>query len=366
MRKSVKYVVIPVVVVAILAALAMHVAARVVVARIQDLLGDQGHAARIDVGWSQIVLENVEIGAPPDWPARQTLRAARATLEPDWRALLSDRISIRRVVISDYYLSVLRAPGGRLEILPTLRERARQRADEQAQKNGGQSGEDKPKRETDVGQLVLESGRLDFFDGQVAKKPYRVPFENVHAEIGPLHAPANNAQTKVDMKGEIVGKKRRGTAQVTGWLAMPSRDADVRTTLAGADVSLLAPYLQRHSPSVLTGGQMDLDMTTRVQNQQLDAHGKVRLRDTEFSNNLGSIPRKAVIAALENRKGEVTFDFTLQGSLKDPKFSLTDDMSTRIVGGFAKAIGVSVEGVAEGVGSAVKGLGGALGELIGK
>jgi hypothetical protein len=369
MKKVIKFVVIPVLVLGVLAAAAMHIAARLVVSRIEDLLGDQGRAAHIDVGWSQIVLQDVEIGAPANWPTRQTLRAARATLEPDWRALLSDRISIRRVVISDYYLSVLRTENGRLRLLPTLRDRAG--ADPQGgpnEKDADKEAAPKRKRETDVGMLVLENGRVDFFDSAIGRTPYRVPFEKVHAEIGPFHAPANDDHTQIKVRAEIVGKQRRGAVTVDGWVALASRDADIRNTVSGADVSLLAPYLQKNAPAILSAGQLDLDMKTRVQSQQLAAQGKITLRDLDFSNSgsLRSLPRKAVMAALEDRNGRVTFEFTLQGSLKDPKFSLTDDLSTRVVGGFAKAIGVSVEGVAEGVGSAVKGLGGALGDVLGK
>ncbi|AOB30459.1 hypothetical protein AKI39_06755 [Bordetella sp. H567] len=365
MTKPAKIILLAVLLIVLIAVGALHIASRLVISRIQDIMGDKGHAAHIDVGWTRIVLQDVEIGAPPDWPSRQTLRAARVTLEPDWRALLSDRIDIRRVEVSDYYLSILRSADGSLQILPTLRQRARERAEARGEATEEQGH---PKRETAVGLLVLDKGRLDFFDGRIAKTPYRVPFENVHAEIGPLHAPANDEHTQIKMKGQMVGKQRRGTVTVDGWLALPSHDTDMRTTTSGADVGLLAPYLQRHAPSLLAAGQLDLDMTTHVRDQRLSAQGKAKLRDLEFNNSssLSTLPRRAIIAALEDRKGEVSFEFTLQGSLKDPKFSLTDDLSTRIVGGFAKAVGVSVEGVAEGVGSAVKGLGGAIGELLGK
>jgi uncharacterized protein involved in outer membrane biogenesis len=367
MKKIVKFVVIPLVAVVVVGVAATQIAARVVVSRIQNLLGEQGHAQNIDVGWNRIVLENVEIGAPPDWPTRQTLRAARAVLEPDWRALLSNRIAIRRATLQDYYLSVLRTDDGRVRILPTVQERA----DASGQGQGGPDGgdADKRKREVYVGQLILEKGQVDFFDASISKPPYRIPIEDLHAEIGPLHAPATADHTKIVATGQIVGKKRRGTMNVDGWVAQSSKDADVRTTLQGADVSLLAPYLQKRAPAALVGGQLNLNMRTRVTSQKLDAQGTVTLQDLAFDNSsspLLSLPRKAVLAALEDRKGKVTFDFTLQGNLHDPKFSLNDNISMRLAGGFAKALGVSVEGVAGGVGEAVKGLGGALDELFGK
>jgi uncharacterized protein involved in outer membrane biogenesis len=366
MKKIVKFVVIPLATVVVVGVAATQIAARVVVARIEDLLGEQGHAQNIDVGWNRIVLENVEIGAPPGWPTQQTLRAARVELEPDWRALLSNRISIRRATMQDYYLSVLRTDDGRLRILPTVQERAEASAQNQGKDNGDGAA---PKREIYVGQLILEKGQVDFFDASISKPPYRIPIEDLHAEIGPLHTPATADHTKIVATGQMVGKKRRGTMNIDGWVAQSTKDADVRTTLQGADVALLAPYLQKRAPAALVAGQLNLNMRTRVTNQRLDAQGTVTLQDMAFDNSgstLLSLPRKAVLAALEDRKGKVTFDFTLQGNLHDPKFSLNDNLSMRLAGGFAKALGVSVEGVAGGVGEAVKGLGGALDELFGK
>jgi hypothetical protein len=43
-----------------------------------------------------------------------------------------------------------------------------------------------------------------------------------------------------------------------------------------------------------------------------------------------------------------------------------EGLTTRIAAGFAKALGVSVEGVAKGAGETVKGLGNALKNLLGQ
>lgn len=366
MKKAVKFIVIALVALAALAALGTYAAARFVQSRIVDLLGEQGHAEHIHVGFAEIILDNVEIGAPPGWPAAQTLRAARVVVQPEWQALLSDRVSLRHVLISDYYLSALRTRDDGIRIVPTLHEHAESQA-------GEKESDGKPKRQIDVATLVLENGRMDFFDGSISTPPYRVPIEDLRAEIGPLHAPATADRTRLRAQGELVGKKRRGMMNIDGWVALGDKDADIRTTLQGVDVSLAAPYLQKQSPAALTSGEMDLSMNTRVERQQLNAQGKVTLRDLGFDNSgstLMSLPRKAVLAAMEDRQGKVSFDFTVQGNLHDPQFSLNDSFSTRLAGGFAKALGVSVEGVAGGVaggvGDAIKGLGGALDQLFGK
>jgi len=372
MNKALKYGLIALAALAVLTALGAHIATRMVETRIVRLLGDQGSAESIHVGLSTIVLQNVRVGAPPEWPVKDTLRAARIELTPDWRALLSHRISIRRAVATDYYLSILREKGGRLRIVPTLHERAEARAQAGSRDKdaAGSPEAEKRKYETVVGMLILDGGKVDFFDSTVAAKPFRVPLENVHAEIGPLHAPATNDRTSIDGRGQVIGKNRRGATTMRGWIALKSKDTDVRNVLTGVDVAAVSPYLRGSGTSAaLTGGSMDLNMHTRVKNRRLDANGRITLRDLDFGssgNELLSLPRKAVLAALEDRNGAVTFDFTLQGDIQDPKFSLNDSLSMRLAGGFAQAIGVSVEGVAGGVGEAVKGLGGALNQLFGE
>src|SRR5690606_41318099 len=100
-------------------ALAMHLAARVVEARILDFMGTTGRAADIDVGLKEVVLHDVVLGAPEGWPAEQTLRARRIVCTPDWRSLVPRRLVLDRLAAEDYYMSVRRTREG-LEMLPSM------------------------------------------------------------------------------------------------------------------------------------------------------------------------------------------------------------------------------------------------------
>jgi hypothetical protein len=347
----------------VLAGIAAYAASRMVVAHIQDILGEQGHAQSIHVGFGHVVLENVEIGAPNGWPAKQTLTAARISMVPNWRALLQNETAIQDMTVEDYYLSVLRPAGGGLQVLPTLEERARRLAEEDAAKGDGT----RRKHTTYVRHVSLVNGRVDYFDASASKPPARIPFEHVEGEAGPIHAPATDDHTELRLRGEMVGKARRGSVNVQGWIALASHDVDLTTTVRGADATLLRPYLQKHATPPISQGTLDLDMRSRVQSRKLNAQGTATLTNLGFDDagsTILSLPRKAVLAALQDNKGRVTFNFTVTGNLDDPKFSLDDSLSQRFVGGFGKALGVSVEGVANGVGGAVKGLGGALDQLF--
>jgi len=69
----------------------------------------------------------------------------------------------------------------------------------------------------------------------------------------------------------------------------------------------------------------------------------------------GGVPRQAVLAAME-RDGRIEVGFTLEGRIDDPAFSINDNLATKLAGGLAETLGVSLGGVVEGVGGVIKGL----------
>jgi hypothetical protein len=98
-----------------------------------------------------------------------------------------------------------------------------------------------------------------------------------------------------------------------------------------------------------------------VKAQHLHAPGKVTLTGLELApgggvlSTFAGVPRQAVIAAM-TRDGRVEVAFTLDGRLDDPAFSINENFATRLAGGLAETLGVSLGGVVEGVGNVIKGL----------
>jgi hypothetical protein len=88
------------------------------------------------------------------------------------------------------------------------------------------------------------------------------------------------------------------------------------------------------------------------------------------------VPRSAVVNFLKNQDSKIAINFTIEGDLDNPQFTLREALATRLAAGLAELLGVSIRGVAEGVGTlgrkgveavgeAAKGLGGALQQLFG-
>lgn len=350
---------------------ALQYAQREVKARIVAALGPLGSAESIDVGLTSVHLSHVVLKAPPGWPAGDPLRADEITLTPDIHDLIAHRMHIRSVVIRGFDMAVLRSKEGSLNLLPNLRESLNKSEAEQAA--SGTTGPATP-REKLVDHISFEQGNFHFYDMTVGPPAFKVTVSNATATVDHLHLPALTEPTSVDLTGSIKGPAHTGTVTFKGWIKVATKDSQTTSTLRGVDVVMLDPYLLKKAgaKAQVTGGTVDLTVDSTVRNYQLHAPGTVTVHNLQLADSdnpldtFMSIPTKAAIAALKTHNGDITLHFVLDGNLHDPKFSVREGIMKRIGAGFAKTLGVSVEGVAKGAGETVKGLGDALKNLLGQ
>ncbi|HEY2025131.1 DUF748 domain-containing protein [Paraburkholderia sp.] len=336
--------------------------------RVTAALGPLGSAEHIDVGITSVHLSHVLLKAPPDWPAGEPLRADEVTITPDIRDVLAGRTHIREVVVRGFDLAVLRKPDGSLNLLPNLRD-SLNRSDQ-----SGNPGAPSTPREKQVDHIRFEQGNFHFYDMTIGPPPYKVTVSNASASVDNLHLPSLTEPTNVSVRGSLAGPAHTGTVTFDGWIKIANRDSQTTSTLRGVDVAMLDPYLLKKAGAraQVTGGTVDLTITSTVTNYHVHAPGTVtvhNLRLADTGNPLDtflSIPTRAAVAALKTHNGDLTLHFVLDGDLRDPKFSVREGILTRIGAGFAQALGVSVEGVAKGAGETVKGLGNALKNLLGQ
>ena len=351
---------------------ALQFAQREVKERIIAALGPLGSAESIRVGLTSVHLTNVLLKAPPNWPAGDPLRADEITITPDIRDLLARRMHIRSVVVRGFDIAVLRSKDGAIRLMPNLRQSINgpiNGSDDEA------SGAATPSsREKLVDHVSFERGNFHFYDMTVGPPAFKVTVSNANATVDHLHLPALTEPTNVSVTGSIKGPTHTGTVSFGGWIKIASKDSQTTSTLRGVDVVMLDPYLLKKTgaKAQVTGGTVDLTVDSTVRNYQLHAPGTVTIHHLQLADSdnpldtFMSIPTKAAIAALKTHNGDITVHFVLDGNLRDPKFSVQESLMTRLGTGFAKAMGVSVEGVAKGAGETVKGLGNALKNLLGQ
>ncbi|KIG09792.1 DUF748 domain-containing protein [Caballeronia concitans] len=335
--------------------------------RIRETLGPNGSVDEIDVGFGHVTLTRVRLRGPKGWPASDAMRAERIVLDVDMRAALSNRVHLRSVSVDNYYLSIVRAADGRVLILPGLKETARA-ADAKPDDKATQHAQE----EKLIDRVSFERGAMEFYDASVQQPPYRVLISDARATVDHLHLPALTERTSLSMTGSIKGPSHTGTVTWDGWMIISSKDSQTRATLRSVDISTLDPYLLKKAgaKAAVTGGTIDMTIDAGVRDYRIHAPGSITLNHLQISDGNGpldtflSIPTKAAIAALKDRKDEIKLDFVLDGDLRDPKFSLSESLSKKLAAGFAKALGVSAEGVAKGAGETVRGIGNALKNLL--
>ena len=336
--------------------------------RIVDILGPNGGAEEIDVGFRTIHLSKVHFGAPAGWPASDSLRADSIDIVPDWRAWFSHQLHLRSIVVDHYYQAALRTSDGGLQILPGLKDNITRMTD---QHDADQEPSVEPKHKTDflIDRIEFRNGDFDFFDEKIAKPAYVVHLHNFNATIGDLHFPGMSDHSTIQIASEMGG----GKLALDGWMTFATRDSQITLAMNGVDAKTLQPYVLKGQKTAIASGTVDMSLNWTVQNGQLNAPGKLSLNHLEVAQSnsgplgaLATLPKKAAVEAIKNDNDQIVVNFVLTGDLNDPKFSIDDDMSKRIGAGVAKAVGVTVEGVGKGAGDAAKGLGGALKSLIGQ
>jgi hypothetical protein len=341
---------------ALLAALALRVASGRLEAALREALGPRASVEAVSLGWRGVEVRGVRIrGAGRAWPAEDELRAERVQVVPALASLWSPGWHVARIEVEGGYVAVQRSRQGRVRVLPAL-------LDERpgAARAGGAPAPPGPR--VTIDRVALRDLRVDVYDASVAPgHGHRIRLEALQADLGPLVLPALDVAIEIDLRARLAGPQRQGTLALAGRVTPATKDAAVKATVRGVDLVALQPYLLKVNEGGVRRGVLDLDLQARVKDQRLNAPGRVTLAGLELApapgllGTFAGVPRAAVLGAIE-RQGRIEVAFTLEGRLDDPAFSLNENLATRIAGGLAESLGVSVGGVVEGMGGVIKGL----------
>ncbi|MDD5328575.1 MAG: DUF748 domain-containing protein [Sulfuricella sp.] len=334
------------------AMLAFPYAVKALKGQVEHALGAESEVGEIVVGWSTIEVRNVRIHAPKDWPAEDTLRARRIVIEPDLRGLLSAQVRIKRIAVEDGYLSLLRTRDGRLRVLPSLL--------------GKPAESSTPPPSIAIGTVELKPCAIEFYDASIRQAPHKLRLEQINATLDDLNLPDLKSKTRLKLEGVVKGVRQDGSVLTQGWIELASRDSEIDIRLRGVDLIALQPYLIKTAETGVKRGTLDLDLKSAVHDNRLRAPGKLTLSHLELSSGSGfmGMPRQAVVSALQNHQDQITIQFTLEGDINDPRFSLNESLAKRLGASLAQSLGIDIEGLSRGIGNAAQGIGGAIRKLL--
>jgi hypothetical protein len=343
------------------ALLALRFAMRELPARVAEALGPRASVEAIELGWTGVQVRGLVVrGAAGRWPSEHELRADRVSIRPALSSLWRAGWQLSQVSVEGGYLALLRSRDGKLSVLPSLLDAKGPRA---GGPGTGGPGADRGTLALRIESLLLRDVSLDIFDASVARggPPHRLRLTGLRADIGPLALPALDERIDIDLVATLRGSQRDGRLALSGQLTPATRDADVKLDAKGLDLVVLQPYLLRSGEASVRRGTLDLSARARATRQRLHAPGRLVLHDLDLQSGggvlgtFGGVPRQAVLAAM-TRDGKIELDFTLEGRVDDPKFSINELFAARFAVGLAEKLGVSLGGVVEGVGNVIKGL----------
>jgi len=171
-----------------------------------------------------------------------------------------------------------------------------------------------------ITRLAITGGRLSFVDRSLQPNAALVLSDLGGSYLGLSSRP--EASSQVDFKG-----RANGLAPVTiQGHAMPLRhdlDTDVVLKIAGADLTDFTPYTGKYLGYTVEKGKLVAEARLRIQQRKLDAQNAVKLDQFYLGDKVESpeathLPVKLGLALLRDRKGVITVDLPVQGSLDDP------------------------------------------------
>lgn len=340
-------------IVAVLVFAGFHFAVAKLKSSVEAALGSDSEIASIDVGWHAVVVNGLRIHGPNGWPVPDTLRAERIVIEPQLDSLLSGGIAISRITVDGAYLSIWRAPNGKLRLLPSLLEKQPDAPQQSTQPATG-----KPALQVALKEIVLGNAGIDFIDSSLPHSQVKLGMTAIDATVRNIALPGLAEQSSLHLNGKVKGSRQDGTIIIDGNSTLANKDTDVTLTLQSVDLLPLAPYLIKASDTGIRQGSLDLKLHSVVQHNHLHAPGEIVLHQLELNGHgFMGVSQTAAVALLKDGNDAITAHFTLDGNLDDPHFSLNENLLHRASAGIAEAMGVSVQGLAHQLGSTAEGIG---------
>jgi hypothetical protein len=238
-------------------------------------------------------------------------------------------IAVRKVALTDFYSRIVVTKDGTLNVQAIVKKEGQGSAGETAggaPDNTLAAKPPEPAAPTPVSieTMSFQGGRINFTDHFI--KPN---FSANLLEVGGRVSGLSSEETRmadVDLRGKL---ENSAPLEITGKINPLRNDlfVDIKVDFKDMDLSPLSPYSGRYAGYTIEKGKLSLSLKYLIVNRKLEASNNVFLDQFTFGDSVESpdatkLPVRLAIALLKNRKGEISLDLPLSGSLDDPQFSL--------------------------------------------
>jgi hypothetical protein len=198
-----------------------------------------------------------------------------------------------------------------------------------------------------IKRFEVRNGSLDYVDRKISAAPVTTSLREMKVDAEDLEYPFAEKLSKYKLSAVIPGIKGNGSLKADGLINLNNLDTNSRLEIKDLDITGLRPYYAKKGDVEVTKGFLSISADVNIVKTRIASSGKMTLKKLEFdpgkSGTFLGLPLSAVMSALKNSRGEIELDFTLEGDLNNPKFSITDSLVQKLTISLAKALGLPIE-----------------------
>lgn len=324
------------IVLTITTALLIRHANKILKYEIETLLGKNFSVQEIRLTWGEVNAFDVRFR---DRAGREIFKTSNLIVNADFKGLLKKEYVISNLVLINPSLVLETDRKGNIVGFTAQKE---------------QTGDRKIIPPFFIKKIKIVDGSLDYLDGKVSTKPVLTKIRDIELELKDVMFPLGEQFSDYSVAAGIPGTKGTGIMNSKGKINFLTRDMDSAIIVKNIDITGFKPYFQKKGDVNITRGFLDLDMGVKVSSKKIRAPGKATLKDLQFDTGRGigdrflSIPLSALVSFMK-KKDQISFNFTVEGNLDNPRFNLRENLIEQITIGLAEKLGLSVTRIGESI-----------------
>ncbi len=330
----------------------LHNANAIIAYELRQYLGNGFSVEDIALRWGSVKASGIAYQRPDD---RRGFSVRELGVRANLLGLLRKENVISDVTLDTPYLLVEIDRNGEM-ILPVPRR-------EQA------SGRKQKKQETGsaspapflIRKIKVADGSLDYLDRKISAVPAMIKLRDIRADVKNISAPPDSRLSNYEINASVPGREKAGRVSAIGATNFRTKDTKARLSIRDLDITQLRPYFEKKGDVEVTRGLLSLDADIAIQKRRIHAAGNMIIKGLDFrsggSRFLG-LPLVGVTKLLKDGDGRISLDFTIEGDLDNPKFSITESLVQKLSLSLAKSLGMPIGEIGKSVfdlgGSALK------------
>jgi hypothetical protein len=313
--------------------------------RLRTVMGDDLSIGSVVAHWNRIELSKIVLIRRGNGTFDKRLAIDRLELNPRLKSLLSGRLELGVIRIENPYVLMEIAPDGSL-IKPVP----------EGKKASGETAGGAALPVTIDG-ITISGGKLDVLDWSVGRRNvvglsnpkeryHHTSFKEILFEIGKQEIPL--ADVVVPLKLSL-NSSGGGTLEIHGKLSPKTLECSLNLAIRDLNIVHYRPYFQKSGDLTIKSGYVSIGSDISVSKRQLKAPGTILLKQLTFDQSgargiMMGIPAFALVNFMADNKGELKVDFSLNGSLDNPRFTVRESFVNQVASSISGKLGIATAG----------------------